>query len=83
MPVGLRGVHDLRERSRALAPIGRELGMLAAEGRLTSSRSDVASSLLHMHLNRLLRGDNTAQELVICDFLARLYEGKTRCARPG
>jgi hypothetical protein len=38
----------------------------------------IASSFLHMHLSRLLRGNNTAQELVICDFLARLYEASPR-----
>jgi hypothetical protein len=27
-----------------------------------------------MHLNRLLRSSNSAQQLVIVDFLARLYE---------
>jgi hypothetical protein len=34
-----------------------------------------------MHLNRLLRGSNTAQELVVCDFLARLYEASGYRAR--
>jgi len=38
----------------------------------------VSTSLLHMHLNRLLRGDNTGQEGVICDFLARLYQAESR-----
>jgi hypothetical protein len=34
-----------------------------------------------MHLNRLLRGDNTAQEAMICDFLARLFEAQAKRAR--
>ena len=59
----------------------KKLATLSSEGRLTTPLPSVATSLLHMHLNRLLRGNNTAQEAVICDFLARLYEGRTRRAR--
>src|SRR4029077_14674903 len=70
-PTGLEpGLEILAARSRAVEPIGRELGQLEREGRLTAPRAPVASSLLHMHLNRLLRSDNTAQEAMICDFLA-------------
>jgi len=69
------GVKILDERSARLAPVAERLRELEKADRLTRSRSEIASSLVHMHLNRLLRGNNTAQELVICDFLARLYEG--------
>ena len=80
-PTGLEhGLEILAGRSRALEPIGLELGRLESDGRLAASRPAIASSLLHMHLNRLLRGDNTAQEAMICDFLARLYEAETRRA---
>ncbi|HST26253.1 MAG TPA: lantibiotic dehydratase [Gaiellaceae bacterium] len=74
------GFAVLRERSEAIRPLAAELGRLEAEGKLTLPGADVAGSLLHMHLNRLLRGDNTAQEGVICDFLARLYEAQLRTA---
>jgi lantibiotic biosynthesis protein len=77
------GLAVLGERSSAIEPLGVELARLEGRGRLTTSLSDVAASLVHMHLNRLLRGDNTAQEAVICNFLARLYEGQTRSARRG
>jgi hypothetical protein len=51
---------------------------------LSAPLAEVAGSLLHMHLNRLLRGDNVAQEAVICDLLARLYEeADKRKATPG
>jgi thiopeptide-type bacteriocin biosynthesis protein len=74
------GLDVLRQRSEAVEPIGRELAALSSEGRLTTPLPSVATSLLHMHLNRLLRGNNTAQEAVICDFLIRLYEGRARRA---
>ena len=57
------------------------LRQLDRSGQLTISPAGIASSLLHMHLNRLLRGNNVAQELVICDFLARLYEARGRRGR--
>jgi thiopeptide-type bacteriocin biosynthesis protein len=72
------GLELLRVRSARLAPIAEALTRLDRERQLTLPISEVASSLLHMHLNRLLRGDNTLQELVICDFLARLYEASAR-----
>jgi thiopeptide-type bacteriocin biosynthesis protein len=49
----------------------------AASGaqRLTSTIEDLAESYVHMHLNRLFRDEQRAHELVIYDFLVRLYEG--------
>jgi thiopeptide-type bacteriocin biosynthesis protein len=74
------GLEILGERSRALQPIGDELARLDSEERLTTPRTSIAASLLHMHLNRLLRGNNTAQEAVIYDFLTRLYEAREQTA---
>jgi thiopeptide-type bacteriocin biosynthesis protein len=76
------GLEFLRERSARLAPIAETLRQLERAGRLTSPRVAIASSLLHMHLNRLLRGNNSAQELVICDFLARLHEASSKRVDP-
>jgi thiopeptide-type bacteriocin biosynthesis protein len=61
------------ERVRALAAGLREH---AAAGRLTASLDDLASSFMHMHCNRMLRGAARAQERVLYDFLTRLYEGQ-------
>jgi thiopeptide-type bacteriocin biosynthesis protein len=72
------GLTILRKRSRTLAPVRAELERLELERRLTAGRASIAGSMLHMHLNRLLRGDAVAQEAVLCDFLARLYEITTR-----
>jgi thiopeptide-type bacteriocin biosynthesis protein len=52
----------------------------ARVGSLTSSVAEIASSLLHMHVNRLLRSAHRMQEIVLYDFLHRYYEGQA--ARP-
>jgi hypothetical protein len=35
-----------------------------------------------MHANRVLRSEQRTQELVLCDFLARLYESEVARSRP-
>lgn len=78
-PVGYGpGLEVLAARSAALRPLALELADLDRAGRLTVGRTEIAASLLHMHLNRLLRGDNIAQEAVICDYLARLYDADVK-----
>jgi thiopeptide-type bacteriocin biosynthesis protein len=68
------GIAMLRERSQRAAPAIAELRRRAADGRLATPLPDIADSLLHMHANRLLRSNARAHELVIYDFLNRLYE---------
>ncbi|HEX6862750.1 MAG TPA: thiopeptide-type bacteriocin biosynthesis protein, partial [Thermoanaerobaculia bacterium] len=63
----------LAVRSHRLAPMGGALCRLERSGRLGRSLPEIAMSLVHMHLNRLLRGDLRAQEAVLYDFLFRLY----------
>jgi len=36
--------------------------------------AELAASFLHMSINRILRSAHRAQELVLYDFLARLYQ---------
>jgi thiopeptide-type bacteriocin biosynthesis protein len=45
-------------------------------GRLSVPLTELAPSYLHMHANRILRSAHRAQELVLYDFLARLYESQ-------
>src|SRR5262249_46473218 len=82
------GAHDLapgfavlRNRSERIASAALRLHALAGEGRLGTSLDDLASSFLHMHANRLLRSAHRAQELVLYDFLERLYEGRLARAK--
>jgi thiopeptide-type bacteriocin biosynthesis protein len=66
----------LERRSRAVAPLTAQLRGLERSGALTVSRKDLAHTFLHMSANRVLRGSPNAQELVLHDLLARLYEGQ-------
>ncbi len=43
----------------------------------------LAESYVHMHLNRLFRAEQRAQELVVYDFLACLYESRLARSRAG
>jgi thiopeptide-type bacteriocin biosynthesis protein len=72
------GLVTLAERSARWEEPVRALHQLEREGRLVIPIAEIAGSLVHMYLNRLLRGNNTAQELVISDFLLRLYQAEGR-----
>jgi thiopeptide-type bacteriocin biosynthesis protein len=71
----------LRNRSAQLAPAVEQLKNLEQEGRLDRPVVELASSYIHMHVNRLLPSAHRAQELVLYDFLRRLYE--SQLARSG
>jgi thiopeptide-type bacteriocin biosynthesis protein len=75
------GLELFDRRSERLAPIGAALRGLEREGRLSSTVAEIAHSYLHMHANRLLRSAARAQELVIHDLLARLYESRAARSR--
>jgi class I lanthipeptide synthase len=77
------GFEILARRSEALRPVIRELAAREKAGRLTLPLAEIAPSLLHMHANRLLRSDQRTQELVLYDFLLRLYESEAARARRG
>jgi len=64
---GARAALDRRSRGAAHA--------VEALRRSSVEVADLAPSLLHMHCNRLLRTAQTSQEMVLCDFLNRRYEG--------
>jgi thiopeptide-type bacteriocin biosynthesis protein len=68
------GVAALGMRTEAIAPHAAELRALHAAGKLDDPLDHVVGALLHMHANRVLRSEQRAQELVLYDMLARLYE---------
>ncbi|MGB8475144.1 MAG: lantibiotic dehydratase [Candidatus Acidiferrum sp.] len=72
----LQGFDILRRRSEQIAPIIAELKACAQTGQLVVSFKDFVLSCAHMHANRLLRSAHREQELVIHDFLSRLYKSK-------
>jgi thiopeptide-type bacteriocin biosynthesis protein len=69
-------VRALHQRSRVLAPVGQELRAVAAAGRLSVDICDMAMSLAHMHVNRMLRSAQRAQELVLYELLGRAYSSR-------
>ncbi len=70
------GFGALEGRSRKLAPIAAVLRERALSGALTLSIEELVPSLVHMHANRMLRSEHRSQELVLCDWLARIYESE-------
>jgi len=70
------GLEIFAERSERLAPIAAALHERAARGRLTVPVIELVNSLHHMFANRLLRSVLNEQELVLHDFLGRLYTSR-------
>ncbi len=68
-------------RSPKLAAIAAALRELHAAGRLSVPLTELAPSYLHMHVNRLLRSAQRPQEMILYDFLYRLYEGRQKRKR--
>ncbi len=73
----------LRQRSVLNAPIVEELREREREGRLNQPLADLASSYVHMHVNRFIRSAQRAHELVLYDFLYLLYESRAARERKG
>jgi thiopeptide-type bacteriocin biosynthesis protein len=46
---------------------------LRQAGELTMSVPELASSFVHMHLNRMFRSRHQEQERMVCEFLSRTY----------
>ncbi|HZI12847.1 MAG TPA: lantibiotic dehydratase [Myxococcus sp.] len=70
------GLEILQRRAGRLAPVAGALRRAGAEGRLTVPVEALAGSFLHMHVNRVLPADQRAQELILYDFLSRLYRSR-------
>jgi len=64
-----------RRSARNAVPCQR-LREMAAQGELAGSVADLASSYVHMHVNRLIRAAQRAHELVFYDFLSQLYDSR-------
>ena len=67
------------ERSDRLEPLVSTLRRLDRAGKLSRPVEEIAESYVHMHVNRMLRSAQRAHELVLYDFLTRVY--KSRAAR--
>jgi thiopeptide-type bacteriocin biosynthesis protein len=70
------GLAVIRQRNERLAPMIAELFAAEQEGHLTVDVADLASSLVHMHVNRMIRSTARAHELVLYDLLGQLLESR-------
>jgi thiopeptide-type bacteriocin biosynthesis protein len=68
------------ERSQAFVA---ELRARDDAGALSPRIPELAWSLVHMHLNRLLHASQRSQELVLYDFLRRWHAGRRAQKKPG
>jgi hypothetical protein len=57
-------------------PVLVELRECVRAGRLSVPLTELGPGYLHMHANLLLRSAPRTQELVLYDFLARLYDSQ-------
>lgn len=75
-------VQALHGRSAAVVESAREMRDLWLGGRLSADLGELAMSLAHMHVNRLLRSAQRAQELVLYEFLDRIYSSRAARRAP-
>ncbi len=75
------GFRLLAERDAHIAELSKELHRREAAGELAPGVAGFAWSVTHMHVNRLLHGSQRAHELVLYDFLRRLYTSRRARAR--
>jgi len=71
----------LARRSKALAPIVRELQARERRGVLSAPVERLVPSYVHMFVNRLSRSAGPEHELVLYDFLVQLYRSEIARAR--
>ncbi len=80
-PIAL-GLEVLQRRSVAMKRAIAELKANEAAGKLSIPLQELALSHVHMHVNRLLRSAHRAHELVLYEFLARLYDSQLARSNP-
>ena len=71
----------LATRSARISGVVRELRSLDTAGALAVPIPELVDSYVHMHVNRLIRSAQRAHEMVLYDFLFRIYDGKRAKAR--
>ena len=77
------GIAVLAQRSERIKPLAAELAALRAADRLDLPLDALATSYVHMWLNRLCRSQNAFQEYVTYALLARVLRARWARARPG
>ena len=76
-------VEILSERSLAMSESVKKMRIAESQGRLTRSVGEILQSHIHMHLNRLFRSSQRAQEYVVYDLLGRFYSSQLAQGKAG
>ncbi|HEY5808271.1 MAG TPA: lantibiotic dehydratase, partial [Povalibacter sp.] len=76
-PALIAGLRALELRSLRVAPLISQMRELQERGLLSASLETIAHSVIHMFVNRVMRSSQRQQELVIYEFLARLYDSES------
>ena len=76
----LAGVRIFERRSAQLRPHVDRLLKLERRSELTEPVAELAHSLVHMHVNCMVRSQQRTTELVLADWLHRLYVAAERRA---
>jgi len=80
----VRAMRVLDRRSRRIGPVAQQIRDGIRRGVIAVPLPSLAASYAHMHAVRALRSSVRLHELVIYDFLRRIYESKlSRAARTG
>ncbi|MDO6428886.1 lantibiotic dehydratase [Thalassotalea sp. 1_MG-2023] len=61
-------------RSKLITPLAEQFASLNINNKLLEPIEKLAASFLHMHVNRMLKGNARKQELCIYDFLLKYYK---------
>ncbi len=67
------GLKIFSRRSRRLKPVIARLKKLERSDQLLIPLTEIAPSYIHLFVNRTLRSGQRAHEVVLYDFLARIY----------
>jgi thiopeptide-type bacteriocin biosynthesis protein len=71
----------ITKRSPLIAKAAERLRELGALGKLRAQIPDLVGSYLHMHVNRMVHSHGSAHEVVLYDFLFRLYDSMVSSRR--
>jgi thiopeptide-type bacteriocin biosynthesis protein len=80
-PQELETIRALFERTRFVTPLVHELNSLSRQGTLEVTTVNFLGSLIHMIVNRVITSQQRLHELIIYDFMSRLYKSSIAIAK--
>jgi thiopeptide-type bacteriocin biosynthesis protein len=71
----------LGRRAQMIRQVANGLPSALGDGNMAAKRPEFLNACVHLHVNRLMRSSGRQYELVLYDFLSRIYDGKMARAR--